>query len=538
MRLMPSPATLRSWSARQDGYSMIVVLFVMVAAATFVAAGFAAADGELPVSRISQERKIAYAAAESGVSYYKFKLDADPDSWARCAQQDPAAPTPINQPGTVPARWRSVPGSTAQYTIELVPAPGFTQCVANNATSIIDPQTGAIRIRVTGRPSPTSSVRRTIMASFRRDSFLDYLYFTDLETLDPAAYPSTGTPNSTWADSNCKVPRASRPDACEEITFWGFDRINGPFHTNDDLQTCGSPVFGRSAADAIEVSGPSPGWSSQGGTACAGAPVFTTPLVTGANRLDAPPNNAKLAAVAQPAYLFTGKTTIRFNSTGGMTVTNPFKNGGAATNMALPPNGVIYVKNGTGSSASSPACTGTTSPKQATYTESNGCAEVYVSGTYTGNVTIGSALDIIVSAPDGTTNGDLVRADDSVVLGLIADKYVRVAHPVSSGVNVTTGTGRRTMQNVRIDAAILSLQHSFIVDNYNQGAKLGTLTVNGAIAQKFRGPVGTNVPSGYEKNYNYDDRLRYRTPPFFLDPVAASWNLTRTNEQIPAAPTA
>ena len=175
MRLMPSPATLRSRLTRQDGFSMIVVLFVMVAAATFVAAGFAAANGELPVSRISQDRKIAYAAAESGLNYYKFKLDADSDYWARCARQDAAAPTPVNQPGTTPARWRTIPGSTAQYTIELVPAPGFTQCVENNAASVIDPQTGSLRIRVTGRPNSTSSVRRTIMAGFRRDSFLDYL---------------------------------------------------------------------------------------------------------------------------------------------------------------------------------------------------------------------------------------------------------------------------------------------------------------------------------------------------------------------------
>ena len=541
MRLMPAPATLRSRLGRQDGYSMLVVLFVMVAAATFVAAGFAAANGELPVSRLSQDRKVAYAAAESGVNYYKFKLDGDPDYWSGCARQDPAAPTPVNQPGTVPARWRTIPGSTAQYTIELIPAPGFAQCVENNAASVIDPQTGALRIRVTGRPSATSSVRRTIVAAFRRDSFLDYLYFTDFETLDPDAYSTTGTPNSTWAGLNCKVPRESRPNGCEEITFWGFDKINGPFHTNDDIQTCGAPVFGRSAADVIEVSGPSPGWGTLGGSSCAGSPTFSTPLVSDADPLHMPPTNAKLATVAQSAYLFTGKTTIRFTGTTGstaMTVTNPFKNNGVAYSLAMPANGVIYVKNGTGASSSSPACTGTVSPKQATYAESTGCAEVYVSGTYTGNVTIGSAKDIIVSAPDGTSNGDLVRVDDSVVMGLIADNYVRVAHPVSSGTNVTTGTGRRTMPSVRIDAAILSLQHSFIVDNYNQGAKLGTLTVNGAIAQKFRGPVGTSAPSGYEKNYNYDDRLRFRTPPYFLDPVASSWNLNRTNEQVPPAQTA
>ena len=36
----------------------------------------------------------------------------------------------------------------------------------------------------------------------------------------------------------------------------------------------------------------------------------------------------------------------------------------------------------------------------------------------------------------------------------------------------------------------MSLLHSFIVDNYDCG-RSGTLTVNGAIVQKYRGPVGT-----------------------------------------------
>jgi hypothetical protein len=61
--------------------------------------------------------------------------------------------------------------------------------------------------------------------------------------------------------------------------------------------------------------------------------------------------------------------------------------------------------------------------------------------------------------------------------------------------------------------------------HYSCGSQLGTLTVNGAIAQKFRGPVGQfgSSPSGYIKNYNYDDRLLYRSPPYFLDPVQSAW---------------
>jgi hypothetical protein len=39
--------------------------------------------------------------------------------------------------------------------------------------------------------------------------------------------------------------------------------------------------------------------------------------------------------------------------------------------------------------------------------------------------------------------------------------------------------------------------------------------------------------SGYLKDYQYDDRLKYREPPQFLDPVTSSWNLLRESEQAP-----
>jgi hypothetical protein len=94
------------------------------------------------------------------------------------------------------------------------------------------------------------------------------------------------------------------------------------------------------------------------------------------------------------------------------------------------------------------------------------------------------------------------------------------------------------VRNIQIDAAILSLRHSFIVDNYQCGSSLGSLTVRGAIVQKYRGPVGTGngvtVVTGFAKNYWYDDRFRYRSPPYFLTPVAASWDVVRSHEQTPA----
>jgi hypothetical protein len=93
--------------------------------------------------------------------------------------------------------------------------------------------------------------------------------------------------------------------------------------------------------------------------------------------------------------------------------------------------------------------------------------------------------------------------------------------------------------SIQIDAAILALNHSFINDNWYCGNPLGTLTLNGAIAQKFRGTVstfssGSTVATGYAKDYNYNRTLRYREPPFFIAPTESAWKIVRQNEQVPA----
>ena len=59
------------------------------------------------------------------------------------------------------------------------------------------------------------------------------------------------------------------------------------------------------------------------------------------------------------------------------------------------------------------------------------------------------------------------------MLGLIANNFVRVGHKVNRERRDCTATSTRpnepTVGNIRIDAAIMSLLHSFIVDNYDCG---------------------------------------------------------------------
>jgi hypothetical protein len=51
--------------------------------------------------------------------------------------------------------------------------------------------------------------------------------------------------------------------------------------------------------------------------------------------------------------------------------------------------------------------------------------------------------------------------------------------------------------------------------------------VKGAIAQKYRGAVGTTGNTGYVKNYEYDDRFRTTEPPQFTAPVESDWVIGR-----------
>jgi hypothetical protein len=543
----PRPAPRRL--VREDGFSMFLVIMVLFVSTMFVAAGFAAANGDLPLSGNWRDRKTAYAAAEAGLNFYQFHLDQDNDYWLKCTNvkaPNLTEPSPVNQAWdgtgplgsdgkpTDPRQWRKVPGSEARYTIELLPAPGKDKCVENDQESMIDPATGTFRIRVTGQARDGSPVKRSIVASFRRKSFLDFLWFTHFETADPKNYPAgSNVGQAGWAATNCPFMRASRNASCTEINFITGDWMHGPMHSDDNFLICGTPKFGRDdpdANDAIEVSGATPTQGWVGNTSCGADDPTVYPddtIDSGVGQITLPTTNSSLKSLAKGIYSFVGKTTIVLKGN-SMDVTNTAAGYTTATNVPLPANGVIYVDN-----EASPACV-PTPPLNTDYspTRDPGCGNLFVGGHSAQSLTLAAKNDVIVT---GTSNGagrnkGLLRDDDAVMLGLVADNFVRVSHPVSGGVNVEAPA------DFEIDAAILALSHSFTVDNYTQGAHLGNLTIDGAIAQRYRGAVGQSGATGpgYLKDYWYDDRLKYQTPPYFLQPVAASWHVMRRNEQVPA----
>ncbi len=205
------------------------------------------------------------------------------------------------------------------------------------------------------------------------------------------------------------------------------------------------------------------------------------------------------------------------------------------------------------------------------------CAEgnLYVEGTVKGRVTLASEQSIIAT-------GDLVLAGGhggQDLLGLVATNSVEVANPrlqtyvgtyasadcgpysngrywqyCPSGSTSTVGgwparykdpttNSYSPSSGIQITGSIQTLQHSFLVQKYNEGtsyslSNLPQLMIYGSIAQRWRGIVGQGSTdwwgntsyTGYAKTYSYDRRLLLSSPPYFPRWVNSQWLLRYSGE--------
>jgi len=534
MRLIAARARLRE----EGGYTMIAVVGAISLVSMLAAATLAATNGDINLVQRDLDHRRAHAAAQAGIADYSFHLNNDNSYWSRCT----SVPTPnaVNQKGSTTNK-RSVPGPAGEsYALELLPATGKSTCDATKPVESMLEQSGKIsngsfRVRSNGY---AGKAKVSIVATYKRASLLDYVYFTQLETSDPVVYDSD---TISGAYTQCvKFRREGREsvalpnhggESCDRIVFAPTDNIKGPMHTNDDFAICGSPTLGRNASDVLEVGSPPKGWMD-GGCSNDGTPTsnnFKGTFVTTAPVLKPPSTNARLKIIAGPSYTFSCQTEIKLEGTNMKVTTRT----GTST-IPFPSSGVVYIAQGAcpnnGAQEWGP-CSSSYSPFTATYPSGSDCGTVRVYGTYSGELTIAAENDVIVW-------GNIERTGQGL-LGLIANNFVRVRHPFSDTNDTVKGkcdSGSNqsgSLTNPRIEAAILAIDHSFIVDHYDCGDDLGTLTVKGAISQKFRGAVGTTAGTGYIKNYEYDDRLRYMEPPNFLDPIAPAWHIQRETLDYP-----
>jgi len=465
------------------------------------------------------------------------------------------------------------------------PTAGFRYEVDNSKFG----STGTVSLRSTGR---VGGETRTVLAQLRVNSFLDYLYFTDFEIADPTPYGAAAVTNCTRYAYNSR-PTGSGTNNCHEIAFGTSDVLNGPVHSNDTIRACkttfNGPVttaFAPPAPGALLYSRmTSAGANCDASTFIPGFPLSREPVVM-------PVTNTALKLethsdlAVEPGCLYTGPTRIVFNGGGTVTVHSPWTRqtrvtgtpvtagthpaacgapgasglgSAAGATFTVPDSTVMYVQDvpavttdpnypvgGANPTITNAAgvghqltCTGaggngTSTGNGIGYpildeiapagTNAYDCSagDAFVEGTLKGAVTVATSRFLYVT-------GNILYKDTSRdVLGLVGDGAVIVSNPVDSGNRSLLVGASRT-----IHAAILSVQHTFQVQNVAEGGPRGTLTIRGAIAQKFRGIVYSATGSGssldangYTKDYRYDNRFSYLTPPKFLQPVSTTYGVT------------
>jgi hypothetical protein len=548
-------AAVRRRLASESGFAMVVALGVLAVTSLLVAAIYVGVQAEVQSTSRSSETQQAYYAARSGEQAFLYQLDQNPNYWTTCSND--YAPTPV-----------AVPGNTTGIDYSWVPVynPGYSNTNCTTSTSIsalIDTNTGTLRMEFTGYAGPTNpstgvpEISQTIVASFRKPSPLDFLWYTDHEMEDPAL-------NSACAGEKYyyQYTGSSQPPSSCEINWVSGDTMDGPSYTNDQylIYQGNDPTFGRAGStDVTESSAPTSSVcvnsncqkaTFQGGTPAtvAGAESIPLPQSVSATQLLTDAQNN------EPNSVFTGTTTIDLNALANGSETVTITNCPGATSSAacttgwvnntlttVPP--IIYVQSASGCPSTYAASTYALNSSGQYY---GPCGDVYVHGTYNQPITIVSDHDIIVVGntsssicytPTATceANPGLVTSTTdssgdptgSATVGLVAGDFVRVMHAAST-----------TPQAITIDAAILTLAHSFMVDNYSTGSSnpQPQLTVHGAIAQRYRGIVGTVGSAGYLKNYHYDDRLKVILPPYLFSISTAGWEVSRETLCMPDTP--
>jgi Tfp pilus assembly protein PilX len=437
---------------------MIIVITVMFITSLLLVAAFTAAGGEIHLTKTDRAQKKAYYAAEAGVEDYEYHLTQDGDYLSYCANPNPANPG-LNEVGSTVNRAevpRSTPASELsheQYAIQLLPAEsdkiaGDHKCDPNHLVETMIEQSGSsagtFRIESTGYSEGAES---TIVATFRNLNFVSFVWYTKYETGDPVIYgePPKAAPNYYTECGNFYGVRpgqgsvGSYPLRCADNFFFGGESVNGPMHTQDHAGVCGSPVFGRNANDRIEFGSDGykgdEGFSNEGICGEASTPVFKGTHIPPKEVLsiEPPPGDEELKHIVEPAYLFKEKTEIILE---GKTMTIiQHKGAGLPTEkeekgVAFPPNGVIYVEGGCSQSYSpfgpKPRYLGN---KLGAETDTT-CGNVYVHGNYEESLTIGSENDVVINGNITTPTNSQGEPTTSALLGLIANNFVRIYHPV------------------------------------------------------------------------------------------------------------
>ena len=174
---------------------MIVALVVLVVGMLLAAVAFAAVNEDTQQTRTYIVQQKAYAAALAGLQEFKYELGANSNYWSTC----PKTTKPLTVPGT----------TDETFTYRLIPTEKHTQkeCEEKKQTALIETSgsaNGTFRVETTGsvpgkcgeknltekgftENANNKACTRSIVATFTHPGFINYVFVSNYEILDPVA---------------------------------------------------------------------------------------------------------------------------------------------------------------------------------------------------------------------------------------------------------------------------------------------------------------------------------------------------------------
>jgi hypothetical protein len=324
---------------------------------------------------------------------------------------------------------------------------------------------------------------RALELDVQVQTFTDFLYFTDLEH-----EPGIGGP----------------------LWFHTGDVIDGPLFTNDQISIMGNPIFRGVAISAF------------GG---AGDKGNNNPLFLYYN--NDRNNHIESSAPSNPPYdcpqfcdgYILGAPQIEYPT---HVFTSDFRDLAREGGIALTGSYDFYLSRPDPVTGEPMYGTVSYSADGTDWTDvdlSTINGVIYVNGTFSVHGTLDGLLTLVTNGNIDITGDLLYRDSGPDGPGPYCDDMLGLL----SGSDINVVDNAPNSDDCVICAAMMALDNSFRVDNWNTGDPRGTLTVYGSIVQGFRGSVGTSMflngeevlLTGYLKNYHYDYRLLHDCPPFF-----------------------
>jgi archaellum component FlaG (FlaF/FlaG flagellin family) len=478
---------LRARAGGEEGFTMLIVIGVLFVGSLLAAAAFTGALGDIQLTTRSDLQSKAYYAAQAGIQRYQHELSSNPNYWVSCKTIGPL----------------TVTGATEeQYTVKTLASESskLAACESGKQTTTLEtsgPAKGTFRVLATGvATSGSLKSERKIVATFSHPGFTKYVYESNYEVEDPSTFepePTECEHYYSYRSTHNNAGGESLTKVCPPIQFAPTDEVKGPLHTNDAADVCASggnkPKFGRTSEDAIEMNG-----GHYAASGCSNEPNILGAYSETAPTLLPPETDVELLEAA--GLKFEGRTELELHSGTPNTITG-FKTNqttGARetiTSTPFPSNGVIYVTNSSKLGCSIAKYT----PFGSDTVHDAGCGNVYVKGEYTESLTIGSEDDVIIDGNIQTSTNAAAEPTGGATVGLIAQNFVRLYHPVKRGYEAehTTPTVQREGECVtELNGGINSTTEFTVTSATPWGLKTG-FKVEGTVAGQIE--AGTTISS-------------------------------------------